>query len=104
MSLALSGTTDNHRKLRILCLSKMKSVWDVSVGKNFLFSDLAKKRFVNAGGKLDRQGCVPYDHYIALLGKPFFCWLHHFSFQIYFDSPIPTPCADMTGSSWAYEP
>ena len=82
MSLALSGTTDNHRKLRILCLSKMKSVWDVSVGKNFLFCDLAKKRFVNAGGKLDRQGCVPYDHYIALLGKTFLCWLHHFSLQI----------------------
>ena len=104
VSLALSGTAENHRKLRILCLTKMKSVWDVNVSKKFLFSDLAKKRFVDAGGKLDRQGCVPYDHYIALLGKPFFCWLHHFSFQIYLHSPIPTPCADMTGSSWAYEP
>ena len=60
----------------------MKSVWDVNVGENFLFCDLAKKRFVNAGGKLDRQGCVPYDHYIALLGKTFFRWLHYFSLQI----------------------
>ena len=71
VSLALSGTPDNHRKLRVLCLSKMKSVWDVTVGKKFLFSDLAKKRLLNAGGGLDRHGygCVPYDHCIALLGK-----------------------------------
>ena len=72
----------------------VKNSCSLTLPKNALFTR----------GRLDRQGCVPYDHYIALLGKPFFCWLHHFSFQIYLDSPIPTPCADMTGSSWAYEP
>ena len=49
---------------------------------------LQKNALLTRGGKLDRQGCVPYDHYIALLGKTFLRWLHHFSFQIYLDSPL----------------
>ena len=73
VSLAISGTPENHHKLRILCLSKMKAVWDTQVGKGFPFSDLAHRRYVGAGGRLDRHGAVPYEPYIALLGKfPFF--------------------------------
>ena len=69
ISLAISGTPENHHKLRILCLSKMKAVWDTQVGKGFPFSDLACRRYVGAGGRLDRHGAVPYEPYIALLGK-----------------------------------
>ena len=65
VSLAISGTPENHHKLRILCLSKMKAVWDTQVGKGFPFSDLARRRYVDAGGSLNRHGDVPYEPYIA---------------------------------------
>ena len=68
-SLAVSGTADNHHKLCILCLAKMKNVWDLEIGKGFPFSDLARRRYVGAGGHLDRHGAVPYNSYIALLGE-----------------------------------
>ena len=67
--MALSGMPDNHRKLHVLCLSQMKSVWEVKIGNKFIFCDLVKPRFVNAGGHLDHHGSVPYDQYVALLGK-----------------------------------
>ena len=74
MSLAVSGTPDNHNKLRVLCLSKMKQLWDANVGRNFALSELANKRFTTAGGRLDHHGSVPYDQYIALLDKLPFSW------------------------------
>ena len=74
VSLAVSGTPDNHRKLRVLCLATMKQHWDSLVGKKFPLSELGSKRYIAAGGRLDRQGSVPYDQYIALLGKVLVSW------------------------------
>ena len=74
VSLAVSGTPENHKKLRVLCLATMKQHWDALVGKNFPLSKLATKRYIAAGGRLDRQGSVPYDHYIALLGTVPVSW------------------------------
>ena len=74
MSLAVSGTPENHKKLRVLCLATMKQHWDALVGKNFPLSKLATKRYIAAGGRLDRQRSVPYDHYIALLGTVPVSW------------------------------
>ena len=72
--MVMSGTTCYASKLRALCLAKMKQVWntDISSRSQFPFLDLAKKRFLNSGGVLDRTGHVPYDAYIELLGK-YFC-------------------------------
>ena len=49
----------------------MKQVWNTDIASRckFPFLDLAKKRFLNSGGVLDRTGHVPYDAYIELLGK-----------------------------------
>ena len=73
-SMVIPGTTCHASKLRALCLAKMKQVWntDISSRSQFPFLDLAKKRFLNSGGVLDRTGHVPYDAYIELLGK-YFC-------------------------------
>ena len=52
----------------------MKQHWDAPVGKKFPLSELARKRYIAAGGRLDRHDSVPYDHYIALLGTVPVSW------------------------------
>ena len=77
----------------------MKQLWDANVGRNFALSELANKIFTTAGGRLDRHGSVPYDQYVALLGKLAFFGGCMIFFQRH--SPFPTPSADLTGLSWA---
>ena len=65
---AVSGTPDNHKTVRVMCLSKMKNLWGINFGRNFALFELPQKQFTNAGGRLDHHGPAPYDLYIALLG------------------------------------
>ena len=50
----------------------MKEVWDLEISRHCPFKEIAKKRYLSNGGKLDRQECVPYDQYVKTLGKFFF--------------------------------
>ena len=70
----------------------MKEVWDLEISRHCPFKEIAKKRYLSNGGKLDRQDCVPYDQYVKTLGKFFFFFcLNLFLPFILYLAKIPHP-------------
>ena len=57
--------------MHTLCLAKLKELWDLEISRHYAFKEIAKKRYLSNGGRLDRRECVPYDQYVKMLGKVF---------------------------------
>jgi len=72
ISIIVTGKPNEASKLRALCVSKMRQVWETQInsrGPSFLFWELCKRRFLSIGGAPDRHGFIPFGDYVDISGK-----------------------------------
>ena len=104
MSVVITGTLDEAPKLRALCVSQMRKVWDSQInskGPSFAFWELCKARFLFCGGRLDRHGFLTFDDYVDYTGT-----IHHLlsDLQPCFLFNAWIACAGVKGTACAWEP
>ena len=71
ISIIITGTVYEAPKLRALCVSQMRKVWESTInskGPAFLFWELWKMRFQFCGGRPDRHGFVLFEENVDYTG------------------------------------
>jgi len=71
ISIILTGTIDEAPKLRALCVSQMKKVWESHInskGPPFPFWQLCVDRYKFCGGVLDRHDFLTFEEYTEWTG------------------------------------
>ena len=104
ISIIITGTVHEAPKLRALCVSQMRKVWESAInskGPAFLFWELCKTRFQFCGGRPDRHGFVSFEEYVDYTGT-----VQQFmsDLQLCISLNVWISCAGVKGAAWAWEP
>ena len=100
----LTGTIDEAPKLRALCVSQMKKVWESNInskGPPFPFWQLCVDRYKFCGGVLDRHAYLTFEEYTEWTGTIHPSLAH---FQSCFSLNTWIAFLGNRGTAWAWEP
>jgi len=106
ISIIVTGALNEAPKLRALCVSKMRQVWEADIntkGPSYKFWELCKRRFKFCGGNPDRHGFISFQEYVDYTGTTHLSAVlltlkHAFALN------ISNPFAGVKGTAWAWEP